>query len=115
MKQKVKIAKMLFAQRILKNLTQTQAGKIINVSFQQWQKYEKTTNGITAENLLIFCDKKKINISEFQNGDPYAVIEAARIFPAKKEEYFEKLDALDSLITKEETDDKSRSYENMAW
>ena len=115
MQERLQIAQMLFAQRILKKKTQTKCGNALGVTFQQFQKYEKADNGIPSTKLLLFCKKFGVKLSEFQDGDPYSVIEGAEIHPLKKEECFERLNELElKLNRKEQSDDKSRSEENMA-
>ena len=57
------IAKNLIAHRIWNGLTQTQMGETIGVSFQQYQKMEKCVNRIYAEDLQVFCNAYKWDIS----------------------------------------------------
>ena len=57
------IAKNLIAHRIWNGLTQTQMGETIGVSFQQYQKMEKCVNRIYAEDLKVFCNAYKWDIS----------------------------------------------------
>ena len=114
MQERLQIAQMLYAQRILKKKTQSKCGNALGVTFQQFQKYEKADNGIPSTKLLLFCKKFGVKLSEFQDGDPYSVIEAAPIHPIKKEECFERLIQLETKLNRKEQDDKSRSEENMA-
>ena len=46
-------------------LTQTNVGKLINTSFQQVQKYEKGTNGVSSLRLLQLSNYLKVPISYF--------------------------------------------------
>ena len=85
--EKLQIAQMLYAQRVSKKKTQTQAGNVLGVTFQQFQKYEKGANGIPSTKLMKFCNHYKINVSEFQNGDPYGVIESSDMHPAVKQKH----------------------------
>ena len=111
--EKLQIAQMLYAQRISKKKTQTQVGKVLGVTFQQVQKYEKSANGIPSTKLLKFCNHYKINVSEFQNGDPYGVIQSSDIHPAVKEKHYINLNELETKINREQKYDKDRSYKDM--
>jgi len=79
------IASMLVAYRYAKNQTQSDVSKILNVTFQQVQKYEKMNNGISAVNLLTFCNAYQISFDSFQNADAYQVLDNADISIIKKE------------------------------
>ena len=79
------IASMLVAYRYAKNQTQSDVSKILDVTFQQIQKYEKMNNGISAVNLLTFCNAYQIPFDSFQNGDAYQVLDGADISIIKKE------------------------------
>ena len=57
------IAKNLIAHRIWNNLTQTEMGNTIGVSFQQYQKMEKCINRIYAEDLKVFCNAYRWDIT----------------------------------------------------
>ncbi len=46
-------------------LTQTQVAKAINVTFQQIQKYEKGTNGVSSARLLQLANFLKVPIKYF--------------------------------------------------
>ncbi len=46
------LGKQLRARRSSLGLTQTQVARAINVTFQQIQKYEKGTNGVSSSRLL---------------------------------------------------------------
>jgi len=111
--EKLQIAQMLYAQRISKKKTQTQVGNVLGVSFQQVQKYEKSANGIPSTKLLKFCNHYKINVSEFQNGDPYGVIQSSDIHPAVKEKHYINLNELETKINREQKYDKDRSHKDM--
>ena len=52
MNYKMNIAKYLLLFRKWNSMTQTECGDMIGYSFQQWQKYEKGTNEMTAAKLL---------------------------------------------------------------
>ena len=41
--------------RLSNGLTQTKVAKSINVTFQQVQKYEKGTNGLSLEKFFLYC------------------------------------------------------------
>ena len=51
--------------RLALGLTQTKVAKAINVTFQQIQKYEKGTNGVSAIRLLQLSNYLKVPISYF--------------------------------------------------
>ena len=63
--------------RLALGLTQTKVAKAINVTFQQIQKYEKGTNGVSSIRLLQLSNYLKVPISYFfedfatylQNGE----------------------------------------------
>ena len=54
--------------RIEKNLTQTKVAKALNVTFQQIQKYEKGTNGLSASRMQALSNYFKVPISYFFKG-----------------------------------------------
>ena len=51
--------------RLALGLTQTKVAKAINVTFQQIQKYEKGTNGVSSVRLLQLSNYLKIPINYF--------------------------------------------------
>ncbi|MDA7552295.1 helix-turn-helix domain-containing protein [Candidatus Pelagibacter sp.] len=51
--------------RLALSLTQTKVAKAINVTFQQIQKYEKGTNGVSSLRLLQLSNYLKVPISYF--------------------------------------------------
>ena len=51
--------------RLALGLTQTKVAKAINVTFQQIQKYEKGTNGVSSIRLLQLSNYLKVPISYF--------------------------------------------------
>ena len=51
--------------RLALSLTQTKVAKAINVTFQQIQKYEKGTNGVSAIRLLQLSNYLKVPINYF--------------------------------------------------
>jgi len=56
--------------RLSLGLTQTKVAKAINVTFQQIQKYEKGTNGVSSTRLLQLSNYLNVQISYFY--DDYA-------------------------------------------
>ena len=54
--------------RIEKNLTQTKVAKALNVTFQQIQKYEKGTNGLSASRMQALSNYFMVPISYFFEG-----------------------------------------------
>ena len=51
--------------RLALGLTQTKVAKAINVTFQQIQKYEKGTNGVSSNRLLQLSNYLKVSINYF--------------------------------------------------
>ena len=51
--------------RLALGLTQTKVAKAINVTFQQIQKYEKGTNGVSSIRLLQLSNYLKVQINYF--------------------------------------------------
>ena len=51
--------------RLALGLTQTKVAKAINVTFQQIQKYEKGTNGVSSIRLLQLSNYLKVRINYF--------------------------------------------------
>tara|TARA_Y200000002_G_scaffold288303_1_gene242445 strand:+ start:92 stop:460 length:369 start_codon:yes stop_codon:yes gene_type:complete len=80
----VHLGKKLRLRRLSLGLTQTKVAQAINVTFQQIQKYEKGTNGVSSNRLMQlsqflkvpiiyffedFKDFKDINLNESTNND----------------------------------------------
>jgi len=65
--------------RLALGLTQTKVAKAINVTFQQIQKYEKGTNGVSSIRLLQLSNYLKVPISYFFEDFPEYLINADRI------------------------------------
>ena len=91
---KLQIASMLVAHRYAKKQTQSKVAKKLGVSFQQVQKYEKITNGISSEKLFEFCNAYNIPLASFQIGDPYQVLEGADISILEKEKALARIEKL---------------------
>ena len=51
--------------RLALSLTQTKVAKAINVTFQQIQKYEKGTNGVSSIRLLQLANYLKVQVNYF--------------------------------------------------
>jgi transcriptional regulator with XRE-family HTH domain len=51
--------------RLALGLTQTKVAKAINVTFQQIQKYEKGTNGVSSTRLLQLANYLKVAVNYF--------------------------------------------------
>jgi transcriptional regulator with XRE-family HTH domain len=51
--------------RLALGLTQTKVAKAINVTFQQIQKYEKGTNGVSSIRLLQLANYLKVQVNYF--------------------------------------------------
>ena len=61
----VHLGKKLKLRRLALGLTQTKVAKAINVTFQQIQKYEKGTNGVSSIRLLQLSNYLKVPINYF--------------------------------------------------
>ena len=59
------LGKKLRMRRLSLGLTQTKVAEAINVTFQQIQKYEKGTNGVSSIRLLQLSNYLKVPISYF--------------------------------------------------
>ena len=59
------LGKKLRARRSSLGLTQTQVARAINVTFQQIQKYEKGTNGVSSIRLLQLANYLKVPVNYF--------------------------------------------------
>ena len=95
------LGKQLRARRSALGLTQTQVARAINVTFQQIQKYEKGTNGVSSGRLLQLSNFLKVPVKyffedfkDFQNLDTQAKsnnsLEAfvSKLSEVEKEELF---------------------------
>jgi transcriptional regulator with XRE-family HTH domain len=51
-----------------KNLSQTDIAKILDMSFQQIQKYENASNRISASNLFLLSQALRVPIEDFFDG-----------------------------------------------
>ena len=65
--------------RLALGLTQTKVAKAINVTFQQIQKYEKGTNGVSSIRLLQLSNYLKVPISYFFEDFSEYLINADKI------------------------------------
>ncbi len=61
----IHLGKKLRMRRLSLGLTQTKVAQAINVTFQQIQKYEKGTNGVSSLRLLQLSNYLKVPISYF--------------------------------------------------
>ena len=64
--------------RLALGLTQTKVAKAINVTFQQIQKYEKGTNGVSSIRLLQLSNYLKVPINYFFEDFSEYLINVAR-------------------------------------
>jgi transcriptional regulator with XRE-family HTH domain len=64
--------------RLALSLTQTKVANAINVTFQQIQKYEKGTNGVSSIRLLQLSNYLKVPIDYFFEGFPEYLINLER-------------------------------------
>ncbi len=64
------IGRLLRSHRIVQSYSQAQAGALLGISFQQFQKYENGTNRISAASLLTLSCAWDTPVSEFfPNGE----------------------------------------------
>ena len=68
------IAKQLFLHRVWNGKSQSEIAKIIDVSFQQYQKIERCENRMYAEQLIKICQNQKWDIEIIANADPYMTL-----------------------------------------
>jgi transcriptional regulator with XRE-family HTH domain len=59
--------------RLMLDMSQTEIGDALGVTFQQVQKYEKGTNRISASRLQQLCAILKVQVSFFFEGAPRAL------------------------------------------
>ena len=64
--------------RLALGLTQTKVAKAINVTFQQIQKYEKGTNGVSSIRLLQLSNYLKVPINYFYEDFPEYLLNIER-------------------------------------
>jgi transcriptional regulator with XRE-family HTH domain len=66
--------------RLALGLTQTKVAKAINVTFQQIQKYEKGTNGVSSIRLLQLSNYLKVPINYFFEDFPEYLINLEKLY-----------------------------------
>ena len=66
----IHLGKKLRMRRLSLGLTQTKVANAINVTFQQIQKYEKGTNGVSSIRLLQLSNYLKVPINYFYEDYP---------------------------------------------
>ena len=70
----IHLGKKLRMRRLSLGLTQTKVAQAINVTFQQIQKYEKGTNGVSSIRLLQLSNYLKVPINYFfEDFSEYAI------------------------------------------
>jgi transcriptional regulator with XRE-family HTH domain len=70
----IHLGKKLRMRRLSLGLTQTKVANAINVTFQQIQKYEKGTNGVSSSRLMQLSNFLKVPVTYFY--DDYAESQA---------------------------------------
>jgi transcriptional regulator with XRE-family HTH domain len=58
------------ARRIALSMTQADLGKVLGVTFQQLQKYEKGVNRVSAARLFDICKALGLSLSSMFERDP---------------------------------------------
>ena len=66
----IHLGKKLRMRRLSLGLTQTKVAEAINVTFQQIQKYEKGTNGVSSSRLMQLANFLKVPITYFYEDFP---------------------------------------------
>ena len=69
------MGKRLRMRRLSLGLTQTKVANAINVTFQQIQKYEKGTNGVSSSRLMQLANFLKVPITYFYEDFPNYKVE----------------------------------------
>ena len=75
----IHLGKKLRMRRLSLGLTQTKVAQAINVTFQQIQKYEKGTNGVSSNRLMQLSQFLKVPISYFFEDYSEYLINADKI------------------------------------
>ena len=70
----IHLGKKLRMRRLSLGLTQTKVAQAINVTFQQIQKYEKGTNGVSSIRLLQLANYLKVPVNYFFEDFPEYLI-----------------------------------------
>ena len=70
------LGKRLRMRRLALGLTQTKVAQAINVTFQQIQKYEKGTNGISSLRIMQLANFLKVSVLYFFEDSPNYIGEA---------------------------------------
>lgn len=111
---KERIAKFLFAfrhvdrvikkedgttKRIPSSKTQEAVAKSINLTFQQVQKYEKATNGVPSDILLLICDTQNYDLSKMVDHNPRDLL--ADIDKKKHDMVLKKFKDIEDVIERE--------------
>ena len=71
------MGKRLRMRRLSLGLTQTKVANAINVTFQQIQKYEKGTNGVSSSRLMQLANFLKVPITYFYEDFPSYKVEGS--------------------------------------
>lgn len=64
----VHVGHKLRARRILMGMSQTALGKLVGITFQQIQKYERATNRVSVSRLHDFCKALNVEFDYFIDG-----------------------------------------------
>ena len=73
----IHLGKKLRMRRLSLGLTQTKVANAINVTFQQIQKYEKGTNGVSSSRLMQLANFLKVPITYFYEDFPEYKVEGS--------------------------------------
>ena len=100
--------------RLALGLTQTKVAKAINVTFQQIQKYEKGTNGVSSIRLLQLSNYLKVPISYFFEDFAEYLINSEKIKESHMTVNYNFLTKLYSELTSEQKMKFNKSIQPMS-
>ena len=98
----IHLGKKLRVRRLSLGLTQTKVAQAINVTFQQIQKYEKGTNGVSSSRLMQLSQFLKVPVTYFyEEYKDYKNIQSSN---SKEDLNFSYLSKIFSTLSKEDKD-----------
>ena len=98
--------------RLALGLTQTKVAKAINVTFQQIQKYEKGTNGVSSIRLLQLANYLKVPVNYFFEDFSDYLINSEKILEGHMNVNYNFLVKLYSELNNDQKIKFSKSLEN---
>lgn len=70
----VRLGKKITSIRKIRGLSQVDCADLFDITFQQWQKYERGTNRISTYKLMKFAAHCRVGIDVFLEDSPYESI-----------------------------------------